>query len=240
MGPTHRLSRPAGVITVRTESALVAPTVVRDLHGPLAWWLAGGSGRPERGSDAGAATAPAQTVGGGVCSGTGHAANRSLRPGFRSGGSTRAVDGGCGRREAWRAPTTGGAAARAAAPSLGGCRCAEGGTPDPCHRDHPARPGVKLERPQAARRPRSVPAARGPGGRGRTSLTPASVGPGDIPRRARTSAERGRVQGPGRAEADLGPRTVSIVLFPNAIPTGPPDRSTAISRTPDLPPDPSP
>ena len=33
-------------------------------------------------------------------------------------------------------------------PSAGGCRCAEGGTPDPCHRDHPARPGVKVEPPQ--------------------------------------------------------------------------------------------
>ena len=28
-----------------------------------------------------------------------------------------------------------------------GCRCARRGTPDPCHRDHPARPGVKLETP---------------------------------------------------------------------------------------------
>ena len=28
-------------------------------------------------------------------------------------------------------------------------------------------------------------------------------------RRVRASAERGRVQGPGRAEADLGPRTVT-------------------------------
>ena len=35
----------------------------------------------------------------------------------------------------------------AVAPSPGGGRCAEGGTPDPCPRDHPARPGVKLETP---------------------------------------------------------------------------------------------
>jgi hypothetical protein len=35
--------------------------------------------------------------------------------------------------------------AGAAALSPGGCRCAEGGTPDPCPRDHPARPGVKVE-----------------------------------------------------------------------------------------------
>jgi hypothetical protein len=42
-------------------------------------------------------------------------------------------------------------------------------------------------------------------------LTPAPVGPGGIPRRARASAERGRVQGPGRAEADLGPRTITAI-----------------------------
>jgi hypothetical protein len=40
------------------------------------------------------------------------------------------------------------AVADAVAPSPGGCRCAEGGTPDPCPRDHPARPGVKVEPPQ--------------------------------------------------------------------------------------------
>jgi hypothetical protein len=45
----------------------------------------------------------------------------------------------------------------AGAPSPGGCRCAEGGTPDPCPRDHPARPGVKVERPQAAGRPSGCP-----------------------------------------------------------------------------------
>jgi hypothetical protein len=44
-------------------------------------------------------------------------------------------------------------------------------------------------------------------------LTPAPVGPGGISRRVRASAERGRVQGPGRAEADSGPRAVSDVLF---------------------------
>ena len=36
--------------------------------------------------------------------------------------------------------------------------------------------------------------------------TPASVGPGGSSRRVGASAERGRVQGPGRAEADVGPR----------------------------------
>jgi hypothetical protein len=29
----------------------------------------------------------------------------------------------------------------------------------------------------------------------------------------RASAERGRVQGPGRAEADFGPKTLPVVLF---------------------------
>ena len=38
-------------------------------------------------------------------------------------------------------------------------------------------------------------------------MTPALVGPGSISRRVRASAERGRVQGPGRAEADLGLKT---------------------------------
>ena len=37
-------------------------------------------------------------------------------------------------------------------------------------------------------------------------------------RRARASAERGRVQGPGHAEADLGPRTVTGTVFRAAIP----------------------
>jgi hypothetical protein len=35
----------------------------------------------------------------------------------------------------------------AGAPSPGGWRCAEGGTPDPCPRGHPARPGVRVETP---------------------------------------------------------------------------------------------
>jgi hypothetical protein len=55
-------------------------------------------------------------------------------------------------------------------------------------------------------------------------------------RRVRASAERGRVQGPGRAEADLGPRTVPGVLLLDAIPAAAPGRSTAISRPPRLPP----
>jgi hypothetical protein len=50
----------------------------------------------------------------------------------------------------------------------------------------------------------------GAGGRGGTTLRPAPVGPGGISRRVRASAERGRVQGPGRAEADLGPRTITV------------------------------
>jgi hypothetical protein len=93
--------------------------------------------------------------------------------------------------------------AGAAAPSPGGCRCASGGTPDPCPRDHPARPGVKVERPQAASSPLDRPSWSAVGGRGRTTLTPAACRAGWYSRRARASAERGRVQGPGRAEADL-------------------------------------
>jgi hypothetical protein len=42
------------------------------------------------------------------------------------------------------------------------------------------RPGVKVERPQAAQRPGPSQLA-GVGGRGRTTLTPAPIGPGGIP-----------------------------------------------------------
>jgi hypothetical protein len=66
-------------------------------------------------------------------------------------------------------------------------------------------------------------------------LTPAAVGPGGISRRVRVSAERGRVQGPGRAEADFGPRTLPTALLHLEIPNGPLDRSTGISRTTDPP-----
>jgi hypothetical protein len=55
-------------------------------------------------------------------------------------------------------------------------------------------------------------------------------------RRARASAERGRVQGPGRAEADFGPRTLSDTLFASTIQSRSPDRSIAISRPPRRPP----
>jgi hypothetical protein len=59
-------------------------------------------------------------------------------------------------------------------------------------------------------------------------LTPASVGPGGSSRRVRALAERGRVQGPGRAEADLGPRAVTDVLLPGVIASVAPERSSAI------------
>jgi hypothetical protein len=39
------------------------------------------------------------------------------------------------------------------------------------------------------------------------------------------------VQGPGRAEADLGPRTLPDVLLPVAIPNAAPDRSGAVPDT---------
>jgi hypothetical protein len=110
--------------------------------------------------------------------------------------------------------------ADAAAPSPGGCRGAEGGTPGPCHRDHPARPGVKVERSQAASSPPSRP-SRPATWRSRTNDLDAGVcRAGWYPRRVRASAERGRVQGPGRAEADLGPRTFPVALLLPAIPYG--------------------
>jgi hypothetical protein len=102
----------------------------------------------------------------------------------------------------------------ALAPWPGGCRCAEGGTPDPCHRDHPARPGVKLERPQAASSPPGPSQLAGDRRPSPHALHPGRLRAGWYSRRVRASAERGRVQGPGRAEADLGPRTVPVVLLP--------------------------
>jgi hypothetical protein len=62
----------------------------------------------------------------------------------------------------------------AAAPSPGGCRCAEGGTPDPCHRDHPAPPGVKVEPPQPPVGRLAVPAGRS------VASSPPSVGVGGL------------------------------------------------------------
>jgi hypothetical protein len=90
-------------------------------------------------------------------------------------------------------------------------------------------PGSRWSARRPPARGLAVPAGRRPGGRGRTTLTPASVGPDGISRRVRASAERGRVQGPGRAEVDLGPRTLPVVLFSSAIRTGHPDRSAVIS-----------
>jgi DDE domain len=53
-----------------------------------------------------------------------------------------AADAYARQRLRWIRRGEGGRQAGAAAPLPGGCRCAEGGTPDPCHRDHPARSGV--------------------------------------------------------------------------------------------------
>jgi hypothetical protein len=83
----------------------------------------------------------------------------------------------------------------ALAPSPGGCRCAAGGTPDPCPRDHPTRPGVKLE----PRRSLAWPSGRPSGRRWRPRRNELDAGvcrAGWYSRRARASAERGRVQGP--------------------------------------------
>ena len=52
------------------------------------------------------------------------------------------------------------AGSRAGAPWPGGCRGAAGGTPDPCHRDHPARPGDLVGAPAAASRPLGRPSRR--------------------------------------------------------------------------------
>jgi hypothetical protein len=119
----------------------------------------------------------------------------------------------------------------AGAPSPGGCRCAEGGTPDPCHRDHPARPGGKLEPPQPPGVHRAIPAGRRRR-RGGTSLTPAAVGPGGIP------AGRGRFR-------PQDPPRCAIARLNSERPF---KRSTAIfrplwtppDRSPNHPPDPSP
>ena len=75
--------------------------------------------------------------------------------------------GDCHRDPQWN-PV---AKARRSVPSAGGCRCAEGGTPDPCPRDGLARPGVKLEPPQPPAGRLTVPAGRHRR-RGGTTLTP--------------------------------------------------------------------
>ena len=65
-------------------------------------------------------------------------------------------------------------------------------------------PGVKLEPPQptVVAWPSPPSASR----REERGVRRPLVGPDGSSRRVRASAERGRVQGPGRAEADLGPR----------------------------------
>jgi hypothetical protein len=106
-------------------------------------------------------------------------------------------------------PATHPPARAALAPSPGGGRGAAGGTADPCHRDHPARPGVKLERPQAASSPSGHPSWPATWRPRTNELDAGACRAGWYSRRVRASAERGRVQGPGRAEADLGPWAVT-------------------------------
>ena len=138
---------------------------------------------------------------------------RRARDPERNGSSRRPPGASAGRRRRsatdrhmrWSAvrqrPRPAGAAARRAE------------RPTRVTRDHPARPGVKVERPQAAGRPRAVPAGRRR--RPRTNdLDAGRLRAGWYSRRVRASAERGRVQGPGRAEADLGPRAVPVARIP--------------------------
>src|SRR5215204_2881365 len=66
-------------------------------------------------------------------------------------------------------------------------------------------PGSRVERPRPPGALRAVPAGWRRG-RGRTTLDAGVCRAGWYSRRVRASAERGRVQGPGRAEADFGPR----------------------------------
>ena len=67
---------------------------------------------------------------------------------------------------------------------------------------------VKVERPQAANSPSGRPSWPAPAA-GTNDLDAGRFRAGGIFRRVRASAERGRVPGPGHAEADLGPRTVT-------------------------------
>jgi hypothetical protein len=69
--------------------------------------------------------------------------------------------------------------------------------------------GVKVEAPQPLIGCLAVPAA-GVAAR-RNDLDAGVCRAGWYSRRVRASAERGRVQGPGRAEAHQGPRTVAVV-----------------------------
>jgi len=111
-------------------------------------------------------------------------------------GSSHALVSRCGSALARRVPLRGGRNARPVSSGPSGPVRGQSGAP-------------------AGRQPALGPSQLGgAGGRGGTTLTPGAVGPGGIPRRARASAERGRVQGPGRAEADFGPRTVPVTLFP--------------------------
>ena len=71
--------------------------------------------------------------------------------------------------------------------------------PTPGSRWSPRSRRSRLGRPRRRRRRR-----------GGMRCTPASVGPGGSSRRVGASAERGRVQGPGRAEADLGPSSARL------------------------------
>jgi hypothetical protein len=120
---------------------------------------------------------------------------------------------GCGSALARRVPLRGGRNARPVSPGPSGPTRGQAGGPagrQPC-----------LDCPAGRRqRPRT------------NELDAGRFRAGWYFRRVRVSAERGRVQGPGRAEADFGPRTLSDTLFPSTIQSRSPDRSIAISRLP--------
>jgi hypothetical protein len=140
----------------------------------------------------------------------GHAPNGSSRP--ETSGSSPALVSGCGSALARRVPLRVGRNARPVSPGPSGPTRGQAGAP-------------------AGRQP---PAGTVPAGRCRrprtNELDPGRPRAGWYSRRVRASAERGRVQGPGRAEADLGPRTLSDTLFPSTIQSRSPGRSIAISR----------
>ena len=90
--------------------------------------------------------------------------------------------------------------------------------------------------PAAAGRPLGRPSWPASAAR-RYDLDAGRLRAGWYSRRVRASAERGRVQGPGRAEADLGPWAVPVVIFRRQFPSGHPDVCMAISRPRGSPPD---
>jgi hypothetical protein len=129
-----------------------------------------------------------------------------------------------------------------------GCRCAEGGTPDPCPRDHLARPGVKVERPQAASSSPGPSQLAGAGGGRTNDLDPRRLSgrvvfpPGEGIGRTRLGAgsqpRRGRfrpLDPPRHAIAPFNSKRPSKRLYSDF-----PALWTSPDRSPNHPTDPSP